>query len=79
MASAPLVRVLCHMNDRELLLSIILGFLFFLAGLLDVLRSSAVYCLFDILGHTVKHFHLLKHDLSCVLFYPVFSGIGTGL
>jgi hypothetical protein len=29
-----------HMNDRELKLSIILGFLLFLAGLLDLYRSA---------------------------------------
>jgi hypothetical protein len=29
------------MNDRELKLSIILGFLLFLAGLLDLLRSAS--------------------------------------
>jgi hypothetical protein len=74
-----LIRALRHMNDRDCQASIILGFLLFVAGLLDVLYSSAVYCLFDILGHTIKHFHSLKHDLSCMLFYSVFSGIGAGL
>jgi hypothetical protein len=37
----PLLRALRHMNDRELLLSIILGFLLFLAGLLGLLRSAS--------------------------------------
>jgi hypothetical protein len=32
----PLVRALHHMNDRELMLSIILGFLLFAAGILDL-------------------------------------------
>jgi hypothetical protein len=31
-----------HMNDRELKLSIIIGIVLFLAGLLDLLYSSAV-------------------------------------
>jgi hypothetical protein len=34
----PLVRALRTMNDRELKLSIILGFLLFLAGLVELLR-----------------------------------------
>jgi Kef-type K+ transport system membrane component KefB len=34
----PLIRALRHMNDRELLLSIILGFLLFFAGLAKLLR-----------------------------------------
>ena len=38
----PIVRAMRHMNDRELLLSIILGLLLFLAGLLDLLRRSAI-------------------------------------
>jgi Kef-type K+ transport system membrane component KefB len=38
----PLLRAMRHMNDRELLLSIILGFLLVLAGFLDLLG----------LGHT---------------------------
>jgi hypothetical protein len=42
-----------NMNDRGLVASIILGILVALAGLLDLLYSSAVYCFFDILGHTV--------------------------
>jgi Kef-type K+ transport system membrane component KefB len=33
----PLIRALRHMNDRELLLSIILGILLFLAGVLELL------------------------------------------
>jgi Kef-type K+ transport system membrane component KefB len=36
----PLVRVMRRMNDRELALSIILGFLLALAGLLDLLRRA---------------------------------------
>jgi hypothetical protein len=36
----PLLRALRHMNDRELTLSIILGFLLFIAGILDLLRSA---------------------------------------
>jgi hypothetical protein len=38
----PLVRAMGHMNDRELLASIILGILLVVAGLLDMLYSSAV-------------------------------------
>jgi hypothetical protein len=38
----PLVRAMRHMNDRELKLSIIIGIVLFLAGLLDLLYSSAV-------------------------------------
>jgi hypothetical protein len=38
----PLVRAMRHMNDRDLVASIILGILLSLAGLLDVLYSSAV-------------------------------------
>jgi Kef-type K+ transport system membrane component KefB len=34
----PLLRALRRMNDRELLLSIIIGFLLFIAGLADLLR-----------------------------------------
>ena len=34
----PLIRALRHMNDRELKLSIILGFLLFLAGLQDLVH-----------------------------------------
>jgi hypothetical protein len=74
-----LIQILRHMNDRELLLPIILRILVFVAELLDVLRSSTIYCLFDIMGHTVKHFHLLKHNLSCIFFYAVLPGIGAGL
>jgi Kef-type K+ transport system membrane component KefB len=33
----PLIRALRHMNDRELLLSTILGFLLFFAGLAELL------------------------------------------
>ena len=55
-----------HMNERDLIASIILGILLAVAGLLDMLSSSTVYCLFDILGHTIKHLHLLKHNLSCI-------------
>jgi Kef-type K+ transport system membrane component KefB len=33
----PLLRALRHMNDRELTLSIILGFLLFFAGLSELL------------------------------------------
>jgi hypothetical protein len=36
----PLIRALRHMNDSELRLTIILGFLLFLAGLLDLYRSA---------------------------------------
>jgi hypothetical protein len=68
-----------NMNDRDLVASIILGILLVLAGLLDLLYSSAVYCFLDILRHTIKHFHPLKHDLSCMFFYAVFSSIGPGL
>jgi hypothetical protein len=60
----PLIRALRHMNDRDSVASIILGILLVVVGLLDLLRSSTVYCLFDILGHTVKYFHPLKHNLS---------------
>jgi Kef-type K+ transport system membrane component KefB len=38
----PLWRALRHMNDRELKLSIIIGFLLFIAGLLDLLARSAI-------------------------------------
>jgi hypothetical protein len=38
----PLLRVLRHMNDRELQLSIIGSFLFFLAGLLDLVRVLTI-------------------------------------
>ena len=38
----PFIRALHHLNDRELKLSIILGLLLFLAGLLDLLRRSAI-------------------------------------
>jgi hypothetical protein len=38
----PLVRAMHNMNDRDLVASIILGILLALAGLLDMLRSSAV-------------------------------------
>jgi hypothetical protein len=34
----PLVRAMRHMNDRELKLSIILGFLLFFAGMVELLR-----------------------------------------
>jgi Kef-type K+ transport system membrane component KefB len=34
----PLIRAMRHMNDRELKLSIILGFLLFFAGLAELLR-----------------------------------------
>jgi Kef-type K+ transport system membrane component KefB len=34
----PLIRALRHMNDRELKLSVILGFLLFFAGLIELLR-----------------------------------------
>lgn len=37
----PLIRAMRHMNDRELKLSIILGFLLFLAGLLELLSLGA--------------------------------------
>jgi hypothetical protein len=33
----PLIQAMRHMNDRELLLSTILGFLLFLAGLAELL------------------------------------------
>jgi hypothetical protein len=36
----PLIRALRHMNNRELKLSIILGFLLALFGLLDLLHTS---------------------------------------
>jgi hypothetical protein len=36
----PLLRAMRHMNDRELKLSIILGFVLALAGLLDLYRST---------------------------------------
>ena len=38
----PLLRALRRMNDRELKLSIILGLVLFLAGLLDLLRLLKV-------------------------------------
>jgi hypothetical protein len=38
----PLLRAMRHMNDRELKLSIILGFLLFLAGPLDLLARRAI-------------------------------------
>jgi hypothetical protein len=38
----PLVRALRHMNDSELKLAIIAGFLFFVAGLLDLLRLMKI-------------------------------------
>jgi Kef-type K+ transport system membrane component KefB len=37
----PLLRAMHKMNDRELVLSIILGFLLAVAGLLDLLHSDA--------------------------------------
>jgi hypothetical protein len=37
----PLILALRHMNDRELQLSVILGFLLFLAGFLDLIRLLA--------------------------------------
>jgi hypothetical protein len=36
----PLIRAMRHMNDRELKLSIILGFLLAIAGLLDLYRRT---------------------------------------
>jgi hypothetical protein len=36
----PLIRAMRRLNDRELKLSIILGFLLALAGLLDLLRRA---------------------------------------
>jgi Kef-type K+ transport system membrane component KefB len=36
----PLLRAMHHMNERELLLSIILGFVLAIAGLLDLLRRA---------------------------------------
>jgi hypothetical protein len=36
----PLLQALRAMNDRELKLSIIIGFLLFIAGLLDLLRIT---------------------------------------
>jgi Kef-type K+ transport system membrane component KefB len=38
----PLVRTMRHMNDRELKLSIILGIVLFIAGLLDLLAKSTI-------------------------------------
>jgi hypothetical protein len=38
----PMLQAMCNMNDRELKLSIILGLLLFLAGLLDLLRIMKV-------------------------------------
>jgi Kef-type K+ transport system membrane component KefB len=38
----PLIRALRHMNDRELKLAIIIGFLLALAGLLDLWRRLAI-------------------------------------
>jgi Kef-type K+ transport system membrane component KefB len=38
----PLVRALRTMNERELKLSFILGFLLFVAGILDVLHWSGL-------------------------------------
>jgi hypothetical protein len=38
----PLWRALRTLNDRELLFSIILGFLLFLAGILDLLARSTI-------------------------------------
>jgi hypothetical protein len=38
----PLIRALHHLNDSELKLAIIGGFLFALAGLLDLLRLLEV-------------------------------------
>jgi Kef-type K+ transport system membrane component KefB len=34
----PLLRAMRKMNDRELLLSIIIGFLLFIAGVVDMLN-----------------------------------------
>jgi hypothetical protein len=36
----PLIRALRRMNDRELKLSIIIGFLLFIVGVLDMLHIS---------------------------------------
>jgi Kef-type K+ transport system membrane component KefB len=38
----PLIRALRKMNDRELKLSIIIGLLLFVAGLLDLWRRMAI-------------------------------------
>ena len=74
----PLIRALRTMNDRDLVASII-RIMLFIAGLLDVLSSSAVYCLFDILRHTVKQHQFIYNNFCCRLFSAVFPGKASGL
>ncbi len=65
-----LVQALRHMNDRDLVASIIIGILLFIAGILDLYwrtiwlvseRILQLHGVPDVFGHTIKEFHFLKH------------------
>jgi hypothetical protein len=64
-------------NDRKSALSTVIGFVLFLARLLNLLRRSTICRILeiqnvlDILRHLIKHHHLLKDNLCCILFYAV--------
>ena len=80
----PLIRALRKMNDSELKLTIILGFLLFVAGLLDLYRRAMwrileIQGFLDIIRHLVQHDQFLKDNFCHFPLHALFIGIDPGM